>query len=115
MQMTERLLFGNKFNVIPSRICDQLANLCRRKRAAGRPNQGIRFARERVLHIKGVHVELEEGFRPNLSLNVIDGRHWSTADVVRNAAPAHRGPIDYFHAGYESAGAFPAHDLLECL
>src|SRR2546428_12855472 len=115
MQMAESLLLWNKFNVITLRICDQLANLCRCKRATRRPNQGIGFARERVLHIKGVQVELEKGFRPNLSLDVIDGRHWPTADVVRNAAPAHRGPVDYSHARNERAGAFATHELLERL
>ena len=113
--MAERLLFGNKFNVIPLRICDQLANLCRRKRATRRPDQGIRFARERMLHIEGVHVELEKGFSANLPLDVNDGRHRPTAYVVRNSAPAHRGPVDYFHAGNESADAFATHELLQCL
>src|SRR5437016_14364311 len=115
MQMAERLLFGNKFNVITLRICDQLANLCRRKRAARGPNQRIRFARERVLHIKGVQVELEAGFSANLPLDVVDGRNGATADVVQDRAPAHRGPVDYFHTGNESASAFAAHELLECL
>src|SRR5581483_11259786 len=80
-----------------------------------RPNQRMCRARERVLHIKGVHVQLEVSFGADLLLDVINGWYGATADVVRDAAPAHRRPIDDLHSGNERAGAFAAHELLQGL
>src|SRR5258706_1300460 len=63
----------------------------------------MRLAGESVLHIKGVHVEFEEGFGANLSFDVLNSRHRTAADVIRDAAPAHGGPVDDPYGGEESA------------
>src|ERR1700674_3944831 len=115
MEMAERLLFGNQLDVIAARVPDQLANFLWRKRPTGRANQRMRLARERVLHIKGVHVEFEKRFGANLALDVIDSRHRATADVVRDGAPAHRRPIDDLHAGNKCVCRFAANELLQRL
>src|SRR5713226_4414441 len=115
MEMAKRLLFGNQLDVIAARVRDQLANLIGRKRPASRANQRVRFARERMLHIKGVHVELEKSLGANLTLDVIDSRHRAAADVVRHRAPAHRRPIDDLQAANKCVGSFTANELLQRL
>src|SRR6266478_2262564 len=75
----------------------------------------MRLAGESVLHIKGVHVEFEEGFGANLSFDVLNSRHRTAADVIRDAAPAHGGPVDDPYAGNERARAFAANQLFERL
>ena len=82
VQMAEGLLFGDQLNVIPASICHQFANFSGSKRATCGPDQWIRLAGERVLHIKGVHVHLKESFRANLPLDVVDRRHGPAADIV---------------------------------
>ena len=58
---------------------------------------------------------LEEGEGANLALDVIDGRHRPATDVVRDAAPTHRGPIDDLDRRNERVGAVAAHQLFEGL
>ena len=82
MEMAEGLLFRYQLNVIVTRVVYQLANFSGRQRSAFGANQGLRFTRECVLHIKGVQVEFEEGLSANLALNVIDRGHRAAADVV---------------------------------
>src|SRR6266404_6315887 len=115
MEMTERLLFGNQLDVIAARVRDQLANFIGRKRPTGRANQRMRPARERVLHIKGVHVEFEKRFGAKLAFDVIDSRHRAAADVVRDGAPAHRRPVDDLHPGNKRVCSFTANELLQRL
>src|SRR6202165_5594225 len=57
VQMSELLLLGNQLNVIVLRVSNQFANLRRRQGSSGRADQRMRLAGERMLHIKGVHVE----------------------------------------------------------
>ncbi len=93
MQVTERLLLGHDFDVITACVAYKLANLIRCKRATSWANQRISGTRERMLHVERVHVQLERREGSQLALDIIDGRHRAAADVVRDAAPTHRGPV----------------------
>src|SRR5215470_4435101 len=73
------------------------------------------IAAERVLHVEGVHVHFEECKIANLPLDVIDGRHGPTADIVRQTAPTHCGPIHDFYGGNERSGAVATNQLLQRL
>src|ERR1051325_2364496 len=112
--MPERLLLGNQFDVILARVRDELPDFRWRERAAFGANEGMRHARERVLHIKGVHVQLEVSFGANLLLDVIHCRNWAAADVVRTTAPAHSWPVHDFYSWNEHVGAFASHELFQC-
>src|SRR5688572_1290000 len=115
MEMTEGLLFGNYFDVVLARVRDQLAYLSGRQRSAFRPNERMRFALERVLHIEGVHVQFEVGEGAELALDVIDGRNRAATYVVRDSAPTHRWPIDNLHRWNESVRAFATNKLFQRL
>ena len=101
--------------MIVARVRHQLFDFGRRKRSAFGTNQRMRFARECMLHIEGVHVHFEISFRANLPLDVLNRWDRAAANVVRDAAPTHRGPIDDLHRGNERARAFAADELLQRL
>src|SRR6266404_5061257 len=99
MKMAEGLLLGNQLNVIAARVTYELANLVRSKRSTFRANQRMCAALENMLHVEGMHVQLERSEGSQLFLDIFNGGHGSTADVVRHAPPAHRRPVCDFHSG----------------
>src|SRR5688572_21520023 len=115
MEMAEGLLFGNYFDVVLARVSDQFADFSGGQRSALRSNEWMRLARERVLHIKRVHVQFEVGEGAQLALDVIDGGDRAATDVVRDSAPTHRWPVDNLHRWNESVGALAADKLFQRL
>jgi hypothetical protein len=82
VQVSKRLLLRNQLDVIRPGVSRQLANLICRQRTSRRSNQRMRAAAERVLHIKGVHVQFEGRKRAQLTLYVIDRGHRPAADII---------------------------------
>src|SRR5882724_10339426 len=99
MKMAEGLLLGNQFYVIATRITYELANLVRGKRSSVGANQRMSAALENMLHVEGMHVQLERSEGSQLFFDVVNGGHRSTADVVGHTPPAHRRPVCDFHSG----------------
>src|SRR3954465_12855469 len=71
---------------------------------------------ERVLHIKGVHVQLEHRKRAQLAFDVVDCWHWPTTDIVRDSTPTHCWPINDLYSGYvDKLLRAAVNELFECL
>src|ERR1700752_137249 len=95
--MSERLLLRYYFDVIRLCIGDQIPDFIRSKRTPSWANKRMLRTRECMLHVEGVHVEFVHRKGPNLSFDVFHRGNRASTNVVRYAAPAHRGPVDDVH------------------
>src|SRR6266536_1692985 len=72
-------------------------------------------ARERMLHIKRMHVQLERSKSTQLPFYIVGGRNWSSAYVVRHSTPAHSRPIDNLNTGNKRVSTITSNKLFESL